>query len=178
MTRTTTQPGAMMVALSALVLLAAGCKDTLGEGAVDPLPSTQPTAQLLVTPGTGGDSVITVDVRVSGLHGVGELAKVVSMTAAVTYDTTQLRYLADASPSDGAMRAMNATRGRVLIAAAHATGFTSDVLARVRFVVRDASTKANADVFSSLALQLSELHLSNANDARDRTAVLPMVVMK
>ena len=180
MTRTTTQPGVMMVALSALMLLAAGCKDTLGEGAVDPLPSTQLTAQLLVTPGVGGDSVITVDVRVNGLHGVGELAKAVSMTAAVAYDTTRLRYLADASPSDGGMRAVNATRGRVLIAAAHATGFTTDVLARVRFMVRDAGTKAaaNVNVFSSLALQLSELHLSNASDARDRTAVLPMVVIK
>ena len=177
MTRTST-PRSAIAAISTLVLLAGGCKDTMGEGAVNPLPSTQATAQLLVTPAEAGDSVITVDVRVSGLNGVGNSAKAVSMTAAVAYDTTRLRYLADASPSDGAMRAVNASRARVMIAAAHATGFTGDVLARVRFVVRDGGASASAIAYSSLALQLSELHLSDASDARDRTALLPLAVIK
>ena len=96
----------------------------------------------------------------------------VSMTAAVAYDTTRLRYLSDANPSDGAMRAVNATRGRVMIAAAHATGFTGDVFARVRFVARDASAA------QTLLLQLSELHLSDGTDVRGRTTVLPMAVTK
>jgi hypothetical protein len=151
--------------------VASACRDTLGDGAVNPLRSTQPTAQLVVTPAVAGDSVITVDVRVSGLSGAAESAngqaKAVSMTAAVAYDTTQLRYLADASPSDGALRAVNAARGRVMIAAAHATGFTSDVFARVRFVAR--SERAAA----TLSLQLSELHLQDATDVRGRTTVLP-----
>ncbi len=179
MTATTTSRSAIAT-VCALVLLASACRDTLGDGAVNPLPSTQATAQLLVTPAVAGDSVITVDVRVSGLNGVGEVAKAVSMTAAVAYDTTRLRYLADVSPSDGAMRAVNATRGRVLIAAAHATGFGSDVFARVRFVVRDVGAYANAsaNVYASLSLQLSELHLSDASDVRDRTAVLPLAVIK
>jgi hypothetical protein len=68
------------------------------------------------------------------------------------------------------MRAVHAARGRVMIAAAHATGFTGDVFARVRFVARDASAGM------SLTLQLSELHLSDATDLRDRTTVLPTAV--
>ncbi len=168
--------GSVLTAALSLVLVASACRDTMGDGAVNPLPSERPTAQLVFTPAVAGDSVITVDVRVSGLSGTGESAnaqaKAVSMTAAVAYDTTQLRYLADASPSDGAMRAVNATRGRVMIAAAHATGFTSDVFARVRFVAR------NASAATSLSLQLSELHLQDATDVRDRITVLPTAVVK
>ena len=163
----------VLAALSGTLVMSA-CRETLGNGAVDPLPSAQPTAQLVLTPAAAGDSVITADVRVSGVQGVGESgsgrAKAVSMTAAVTYDTTQLRYLADASPSDGAMRAVHAARGRVMIAAAHATGFTTDVFARVRFVARTAGAT------TSLSLQLNELHLSDATDMRDRTTVLPTAV--
>ena len=165
----------VLAALSGALLMSA-CRETLGDGAVSPLPNTQPTAQLVFTPPAVGDSVITVDVRVSGLLGVGESAsgqaKAVSMTAAVTYDSTQLRYLADASPSDGALRAVHAARGRVMIAAAHATGFTTDVFARVRFVTR------NVNAASTLSLQLSELHLSDATDLRGRTTVLPTAVIK
>ncbi len=174
-------------ALGASLLLTA-CRDTLGDGAVSPSPSARPSAQLLVTPAMSGDSVITVDVRVSGVHTSGELAtaaaKVVSMTAAVEYDTTRLRYLNDVSPSDGALRAVNAARGRVMIAAAHATGFPSDVFARVRFVQRGMqlsvplSDAATAALYASLTLQLSELHLSDATDVRERTAVLPLAVIK
>lgn len=158
-----------------LALAASACRDTLGDGTVNPLPSERPTAQLVYTPAMAGDSVITVDVRVSGLSGTGESAnvqaKAVSMTASVAYDTTQLRFLTDASPSDGALRAVNATRGRVMIAAAHATGFTSDVFARVRFVARSEQAAA------TLSLLFSELHLRDATDARDRIAVLPTVVL-
>ncbi len=155
-----------------LALVATACRDQLRDGTVDPLPSTRPTAQLVLTAATAGDSVMSVDVRVSGLSGAGEMAKAVSMTAAVAYDTMQLRYLADASPSDGALRAVHATRGRVMIAAAHATGFSSDVFARVRFVVRSPSAA------STLSLQLNELHLSDATNMRDRTEVLPPAVLK
>jgi hypothetical protein len=161
----------VLAALSGALVLSA-CRETLGDSAVSPLPNTQPTAQLALTPAEAGDSVITVDVRVSGLDGVGKAAKPVSMTAAVTYDTTQLRFLADASPSDGAMRAVHAARGRVMIASAHTTGFTSDVFARVRFVAR------NAGAATSLSLQLNELHLSDATDMRGRTTVLPTAVIK
>jgi len=167
------------IALS-VSLLATACRDSLGDGAASPLPSARPSAQLVVTPAMAGDSVITVDVRVSGLDTPGEMVelapKVVSMTAAVEYDTTRLRYIMDVSPSDGAMRVMNAARGRVMIAAAHASGFPSDVFARVRFVQRGAA--AGVGAYSSLTLQLSELHLSDATDVRERTTVLPLVVIK
>ncbi|WP_411282166.1 hypothetical protein [Gemmatimonas sp.] len=165
-------------------LLTTACRDSLGDGAASPVPSAQGSAQLVVTPATAGDSVVTVDVRVSGLETPGEMAgfgpKVVSMTAAVEYDTTRLRYIMDVSPSDGAMREMNAARGRVMIAAAHASGFPNDVFARVRFVHRGASSgaSARAGAYSSLTLQISELHLSDATDVRERTTVLPLVVIK
>ncbi|WP_309672511.1 hypothetical protein [Gemmatimonas sp.] len=168
--------GSVLALAMGFVLVATACRDTLGEGAVSPLPSTQATAQLVFTPAVAGDSVITVDVRVSGLSGADNAAKAVSMTAAVQYDTTQLRYLADASPSDGALRAVNAARGRVMIAAAHATGFTSDVFARLRFVSRSAARSEQAA--ATLSLQLSELHLSDATDIRDRLTVLPTAVLK
>jgi hypothetical protein len=161
---------ARVIAACSATLLATACRDTLGDGAISPQPNLPPTAQLVIMPVVAGDSVITVDVRLSGLTGTNDAVKPVSMTAAVQYDTTRLRYLADASPSDGAMRAVHAARGRVMIAAAHATGFTGDVFARVRFVARDASAGL------SLSLQLSELHLSDATDVRDRTTVLPTAV--
>ncbi len=179
MTGTTTSrlpSSAVLAAALGASLLATACRDTLGDGAVSPLPSAQPSAQLLVTPAMAGDSVITVDVRVSGLETAGEIAKAVSMTAAVEYDTTQLRYLSDVSPSDGALRAVHAARGRVMIAAAHATGFPSDMFARVRFVQRGVT--AGASTYSSLTLQLSELHMSDATDVRERTTVLPLAVIK
>ena len=163
----------VLAALSGALVISA-CRETLGDGALSPLPNTQPTTQLVFTPAAVGDSMITVDVRVSGLLGADNAASIqakpVSMTAAVAYDSTQLRYLADASPSDGALRAMHAARGRVMIAAAHATGFTSDVFARVRFVAR------TANAASTLSLQLSELHLSDATELRGRTTVLPTTV--
>ena len=168
--------GSVLALAMGFVLVATACRDTLGEGAVSPLPSTQATAQLVFTPAVAGDSVITVDVRVSGLSGADNAAKAVSMTAAVQYDTTQLRYLADVSPSDGALRAVNAARGRVMIAAAHATGFTSDVFARLRFVSRSVARSEQAA--ATLSLQLSELHLSDATDIRDRLTVLPTAVLK
>ena len=163
---------ARVIAACSAALLATACRDTLGDSAISPQPNLPPTAQLVITPVVAGDSLITVDVRLSGLTGTNDAVKPVSMTAAVQYDTTRLRYLADASPSDGAMRAVHAARGRVMIAAAHATGFTGDVFARVRFVARDASAGL------SLSLQLSELHLSDATDVRDRTTVLPTAVSK
>ena len=101
----------VLAALSSALVISA-CRETLGDGTVSPLPNTQPTAQLVFTPPAVGDSVITVDVRVSGLLGADNVASIqakpVSMTAAVAYDSTQLRYLADASPSDGALRAVHA----------------------------------------------------------------------
>ena len=161
-----------VIAACSIALAATACRDTLGDGAVSPQPSTQPTAQLLIVPAVAGDSVVTVDVRVGGLTGTTDAVNAVSMTAAVAYDTTRLRYLADASPSDGALRAVHAARGRVMIAAAHATGFTGDVFARVRFVARDGRAAL------ALSLQLSELHLSDGTDVRSRTTVLPTAVSK
>ena len=187
MTRTTTSrtPSAAILGVAfGASLLVTACRDTPGDGALNPLPDARLSAQLLVTPPMAGDSVIMVDVRVSGLDIPGTLAelapKVVSITAAVEYDTTRLRYVMDVSPSDGALRVVNAARGRVMIAAAHTTGFPGDVVARVRFVQRGAqpSATAAARAYASLTLQLTELHLSDATDVRERTTVLPLSVIK
>ncbi len=99
-------------------------------------------------------------------------AKAVSLTAAVTYDSTRLRFLGDASPSDGAMRAAHAARGRVTVAVAHATGFTGELFATLRFAARD------ADAYRTLSLQLTELHLYDGTDMHPRTTVLPTAVVK
>ncbi len=155
--------------VAALVLLGA-CRDTLSDAAVAPVPSMQPTVQLALTKGAAADSAISVELRVNGVSTAS--AKAVSVTAAVLYDTTRLRFLRDDSPSDGALRAVNATRGRVMIAAAHATGFSGEVYAKLQFVARDARAH------ETLSLQLNELHLADATDMRSKTAVLPLVVIK
>lgn len=168
--------GRALAVLLGVTLWTTACRDTLSEGAVNPRPSTQPTAQLLLTPVPAGDSVITVDVRLNGFDLTSATTLPVSMTAAVGYDTTRLRFLSDVSPQDGALRAMHASRGRVMIAAANQTGLPSDVVARVRFVARDGNAVAKAP--SLLTLVVTELHQADASDVRERTTVLPTGVIK
>ncbi len=98
--------------------------------------------------------------------------RVASLTAAVVFDSTRIRFLHDASAADGGMRAANAARGRLMIAAAHAAGFDDEVLARLRFVVRDTAA------YRTLALQVMELHLLDARDARASLTTLPTVVVR
>lgn len=155
-----------VIALTALTL--AACHDTPGTDGTAPAPSTQRTARLVVEPAVVGDSVLTVAVRVSR---VAE-QRVGSMTAAVLYDTTRLRYLDDASPTDGAVRAAHAAGGRVLVATAHPLGFDDETVARVRFVSRDSAA------WRSFVLQVRELHLLDAADARRTLQTLPVEVIR
>jgi len=123
---------------------------------------------LVVEPPTAGDSVISVVVRVTR----PAAQRVASLTAAVVFDSTRVRFLNDASSADGGMRAANAARGRLMIAAAHAAGFDTEELARLRFVARDTAA------YRTLALQVMELHLLDARDARASLTTLPTVVVR
>ena len=150
-----------------LTVLTVACRDREGAG-VAPTPTVLRSAQLEVSPALAGDSVFAVSIRVTNPGAVA----IASMTASVDFDTTLVRYLSDVALGDGGLRAANAVRGRVVIAAAHATGFAEPVLARLMFVARDSSAAR------SLVLRISELHLTDAHDARAQLMMLPTVVLK
>jgi hypothetical protein len=59
-----------------------------------------------------------------------------------------------------------------MVAAAHATGFSGERVATLRFASRD------NEAYRTLLLQLTELHLTDATDVRDRVAVRPPVVVR
>ncbi len=153
-------------AVLACALLA--CRDTPGIDGTAPTPSVQRTAKLTVEAASAGDSVITVTLRVSRLPA----QRVGSATAAVVYDSTRLRFLNDASPADGGVRAAHARDGRLMIAVAHALGFDDETMARVRFVARDTAAH------HTLQLQMRELHLLDATDARLTLTTLPLEVIR
>ncbi len=143
---------------------ATACHDLERGMGANPSPTMPPSVQLVVEPGTAGDSTMVIGVRLVGL----DSPSVASLTADVVYDTTRLRFAFDGSPDDGAMRAMHASRGRVMMAVAHPTGLRGDVAARLRFVARDSSA------FESLALTVREMHRVDATDARGALTVLPL----
>jgi hypothetical protein len=156
------------VVVGALVAMASACRDGATSGAIAPTPTTQQTARLMVEPPIPSDSVITVAVRVSR----PTAQRIGSMTAGIVYDSTRLRFLGDVSPADGALRAAHASRGRVMIVAAHTSGFDDDVLTRIRFVARDSLA------YRSLGLHVTELHLLDASDVKATLSVLPVEVVR
>ncbi|MDQ8172344.1 MAG: hypothetical protein P3B76_06640 [Gemmatimonadota bacterium] len=161
----------------AMSLLAIGaCRESMSDAAVAPVPAAPPSAQLEIRSAAAGDTLITVELHVRGLHSADAAGAVpalpISVTASVQYDTTRLRFLADDSPGDGALRAVHAAAGRVMVAAAHATGFSGERFATLRFASRD------NEAYRTLLLQLTELHLTDATDVRDRVAVRPPVVVR
>lgn len=161
----------------AMSLLAfSACRESMRDASVAPVSDTPPSAQLEVRSAAAGDTLITVALHVRGLREANAAgaapALPVSVTASVQYDTTRLRFLADDSPGDGALRAVHAAAGRVRIAAAHATGFSGERLATLRFAARD------DQAYRTLLLQLTELHLTDATNVRDRVAVWPPVVVR
>lgn len=154
--------------MAATAMFVAACRDTPGADGTAPTPVAQRTARLVVEPIATTDSVISVELRVSRVAD----QRVGSVTAAVMYDTTRLRYFGDASPSDGAVRAAHASGGRVMVATAHPLGFESETVARVRFVAQDTVA------WRTLVLQVRELHLLDAVDARRALQTLPVEVIR
>lgn len=172
-----------LVAASLLV----ACHDNSDGNGLAPSPSPQQAVQLRVEPAIPGDSMITVTVRVSTSAAVPTrsprgtsrreatglaASRVASLTASVFYDSTRLHFVQDVSPTDGALRAARAQHGRLQIAAAHALGFDGDAVARVTFRARDSAA------YRTLRLQVSELHLLDASDARPHLTVLPVEVVR
>ncbi len=151
----------------ALIALAA-CRDTDGAASIAPTATDTRSAQLVVSPALPGDSVVTVTLR---MVNPGATA-IASITATIDFDTTRVRFLSDASLGDGALRAANAVRGRLIVAAAHPTGFAEETVARLRFVSRDSVA------MRSLALGVTELHLTDARDARTTLRIIPTAVGK
>lgn len=159
---------ASRVAAVSVVLVLAACRDTEGAASIAPTANAARIAQLEVASALPGDSVITVSLVVANPGAVA----IASITASIDFDTTRVRYLSEVALSDGGLHAANAKRGRVVIAAAHPTGFGEPTLARLRFVARDSVA------IRSLQLRVSELHLTDAHDARAQLTISPPAVIK
>lgn len=145
----------------AAILLGA-CRD---EGAFPvPTPSDQRMATIeMVTT----DSIVTLSLRVRGF----DVSSVVSLSAALDYDSTQLSFVEEVPLQDGAMRASRDDRSRLIVAVAHPTGLPDDVVARFRFVARGSAPTRG------LGLSVRELQLRDATSGLPGLLVAPSPVM-
>ncbi len=148
-------------------MLLAGCRDTPRAGVLSPglqnADEGGPAHIVLVIERDSSDIALA-----SGSAERGYLAtlrlddatpmSVGSITAALDFDSTRVRFLGDASPADAALRAVHVDRGRVRIAAASAVGLPNDALVRLRFASRDTLA------LRTLKLAVSELHALDATD--------------
>ncbi|MGQ0648909.1 MAG: hypothetical protein ACT4P7_15230 [Gemmatimonadaceae bacterium] len=121
-------------------------------------------AALVVGRESGIDSLVTVSLRLNPGSAVGRLG---SLTGSVGFDTLRLRFLGDATDSDGAVRAVHAKQGLVRIAALSTSGLVSPVV-KLRFSVHDRAALA------TLVLQISELHTLDATDVRGSLVISPV----
>lgn len=151
-------------------LLASGCRDSLTPGApvaAAPTPESRGRAMLVVDT-MPNDSTVLVSLHVAPPGTVPLL----SVSAAITYDTTQLRYQGEVAIGDGALRVANPVRGLLNTAAAHTTGFPQPTVATWRF----AAPANRAAAIRSLTLQVRELRSADAANARPRTELASTVV--
>jgi hypothetical protein len=152
------------VLLLALGLLSAACRDSGSLGGAAPAPTERRAASLGIEQ---RDSTVVLALRLTGFGAV----RVASVSAQVDFDTLAMRFVEDASRSDGGIRAVRDARGRIMLAAAHAEGFPEEVVAQLRFVAR------SAEPTRVLALTVTELHLVDATDARAGLVVSPSATM-
>ena len=162
----------LRVLVGAAALLSA-CRDAARDTMLTPRPAIDNrTAGLVVERLASDDSTVTVVIRLSpGL----DLGPVGSVTASIDYDTTAMRFVRDASPSDGALRAVHDDRGRVRVAVASVSGLPTGDVARLRFSLRTAE-RLDATL-AALALQVVELHDLSARDMKVGLVVLPVTVV-
>ncbi len=162
----------LSVLVAAAALLSA-CRDAARDTMLTPRPAIESrTAGLVIERLANDDSTVTVMLRLSpGL----DLVPVGSITASIDYDTTAMRFVREASTSDGALRAVHDDRGRVRVAVASASGLTTGDVASLRFSVRTAERLTGT--FGTLALQVIELHDLGARDVKASLAVLPVTVV-
>ncbi len=129
------------------------------------------TAVLVIERTADDDSTLAIVVR---LTPTAAAARIGSVTASIDFDTTALRFVRDDSPSDHALHAAHVDRGRLRLATAAADGLDPNVIARLRFAIR--STSLVRAALPALALQITEMHFIDAQDAKPSVTVLPVVV--
>jgi uncharacterized membrane protein len=141
---------ALVFAVAALV--AAACTEPRRADQSKPAPSAQPEARIelsdsLAAPG----AEIDLTVRVTG-------ARLASMTARLTYDTSGVRFVREEAISDGATRVLNPQPGLVRFAAIAPNGFAEGRVYTLRFSV------ARTSALRSFQLSADEAHsVSQAN---------------
>lgn len=149
----------------AAVLVLASCRESARVAMVSPVPEARPmTATLAIARAATDDSSYTVTLR---LDSAATISRVGSVTAAIDFDTTRVRFVGDASPGDNALRAAHVDRGRVRVAVASAQGLEATQLIQLTFVTHDESA------LTSMKLEVSELHLLDATDLKRTLNVLP-----
>jgi hypothetical protein len=123
-------------------------------------PSTQaaPSAivpHLVVSSVIGQDVIVTVSIEVHG-----DVGRVGSLTADVSYDSTALAFQEAVALNDGAMRAVNPTAGLLRFAVISSQGLDAERLAEFHFHVRDAAALAR------MQLEIRELHTLSRSDLK------------
>ncbi len=164
--RTTLRRNSFLVAASIATMFALpSCRENARVSMVSPAPDVRPmTATLAIARIADNDSTYSVSLR---LDSAATISRVGSVTAAIDFDSTRVRFVGDASPADNALRAAHVDRGRVRIAAASANGLDADALMRLTFVTHDAAA------LTAMRLSVSELHLLDATDLKRTLNVLP-----
>lgn len=113
-----------------------------------------------------GGRIVSVTVRLVGASSAPPT--IGSYTAQLSYDTLTLRYAGDLSITDGAVRAVNPTSGRVRTAGYAIDGISGQQLFGALFEVRRDGPAALHDV----QIQFTELHSSTHEDLRPRLRAL------
>ena len=164
-TTTITRTSFSIAASIATIFGLASCRESARVSMVSPAPDVRPmTATLAIARIADNDSTYTVTLR---LDSAAAISRVGSVTAAIDFDSTRVRFAGDASPADNALRAAHVDRGRVRIAAASANGLAADALIQLTFVTHDAAA------LTAMRLDVSELHLLDATDLKRTLNVLP-----
>ena len=148
---TRAQPPRVWLVLAG-VALAAACTEPRRADQAKTVPSPQPQARLELSDSLAGPGTeVDVTVRVVG-------ARLASMTARLSYDSTGIRFVREQSLSDGATRVANPQPGLVRFAAIAPNGFGDGVVYTLRFsVVRSSGLR-------SFQLSTDEAHsVANAN---------------
>jgi cohesin domain-containing protein len=149
-------------ALMVIALAGPGCSESYRSTMVqNPVPTIE--AVLIVsdlTPPVGGSLVVSV-------QAIATTGTIGSYTARINYDSTALRFDAEAQMNDQALRATNPAPGRLRFAGASSTGFKDGRLASYKFVV----LRANAA--KTLSLRIDEIHMVTRVDASSNLTVAP-----
>ena len=153
-------------ALVVIGLVGVGCSESYRPTMVqNPVPTIE--AVLVVSdlaPPVGGSLVVSV-------QAIATAGTVGSYTARINYDSTALRFDAEAQMNDQALRATNPAPGRLRFAGASPSGYSGGRLASYKFVV------LRADGARTLSLDVDEIHMVTRVDAKSNLTVAPVRMM-